>query len=86
MKLTGKPTNTERRIQSCMIQEASRSNSFHLPSILTSFPGRLHAVLFKSHPIEMDEVILVLCIHTDEWIDFNDTMDVSMPPKDSDIS
>jgi hypothetical protein len=48
-KLRGKPTNTERQVQSCSIWEASRSITFHsLPT--PGFPGTVRAVpLFYSH-------------------------------------
>jgi hypothetical protein len=49
-KLRGKPTDIERRIQSCLIWECSRSITFHSLPLPTSFPGTVRAVpSFYSH-------------------------------------
>jgi hypothetical protein len=48
-KLRGKPTDTQRRVQSCSIWECSRSITFHSLPTPTSFPGTVRAVpLFYS--------------------------------------
>jgi hypothetical protein len=43
-RLRGKPTDSEGRIQSCSILEASRSIAFYSLLTATTFPGRVLAV------------------------------------------